>query len=253
MPTEFPALSTILGANWKELQKQSGISKEQGPKGYWSDFLLCTYNVKSNGKHKTGHLYSLKKCRRSSPCRTLISTEDWLSAAVENTSALLVGSVVFLGMSLVMTPPRVSRPKLNGVTSSKTMSLTSPAKTPAWTAAPSATTSSGFTLTLGSFPDSFFTNACTEFVVCKFGHCKSRSGKAGWTSHQMDLTHILNGWQIAQANISISECLVQGFLSEREYFLGFGQSRISYFMVFHYVYSLQDRSLEYGSKRQLKR
>ena len=45
---------------------------------------------------------------------------------MENTSDLLVGKVVFLGISLVMTPPRVSSPRERGDTSRSTMSLTSP-------------------------------------------------------------------------------------------------------------------------------
>lgn len=66
-----------------------------------------------------------------SPWRTLISTLVCPSAAVENTSDFDVGSVVFLGIIFVITPPRVSRPIDSGVTSNRTMSLTSPAKTPA--------------------------------------------------------------------------------------------------------------------------
>lgn len=50
----------------------------------------------------------------------MISTEVWPSAAVEKVSLLEVGSVVLRGMSLVMTPPRVSRPSESGVTSSST-------------------------------------------------------------------------------------------------------------------------------------
>ena len=46
---------------------------------------------------------------------------------------------------VVMTPPSVSIPSESGVTSSSSRSLTSPASTPAWIAAPTATTSSGFT------------------------------------------------------------------------------------------------------------
>jgi hypothetical protein len=42
----------------------------------------------------------------------------------------LVGMVVFLLMSLVNTPPRVSIPRERGVTSSKRTSVTSPASTP---------------------------------------------------------------------------------------------------------------------------
>jgi hypothetical protein len=45
----------------------------------------------------------------------------------------------------VNTPPKVSIPKLNGVTSNNNKSLTSPFNTPAYIAAPIATASSGFT------------------------------------------------------------------------------------------------------------
>mmetsp|Transcript_123483 Transcript_123483/g.345735 ORF Transcript_123483/g.345735 Transcript_123483/m.345735 type:complete len:291 (-) Transcript_123483:521-1393(-) len=95
-------------------------------------------------------LLSLANCR--SPCKTTISTEDCESVAVENTSVFFVGIVVFLGMSTVATPPSVSTPNESGVTSKRTMSFTSPAKTPACTAAPTATTSSGLTLRFGSLP-----------------------------------------------------------------------------------------------------
>ncbi len=57
----------------------------------------------------------------------------------------------------VNTPPRVSIPSDSGVTSNKRTSLTSPCKTPPWIAAPSATTSSGFTPLCGSFPKKSFT------------------------------------------------------------------------------------------------
>ena len=50
--------------------------------------------------------------------------------AVENTSDLEVGEVVFLWIIFVITPPKVSSPRDNGVTSKSTMSLTSLAKTP---------------------------------------------------------------------------------------------------------------------------
>mmetsp|Transcript_73575 Transcript_73575/g.195576 ORF Transcript_73575/g.195576 Transcript_73575/m.195576 type:complete len:226 (-) Transcript_73575:157-834(-) len=95
-------------------------------------------------------LLSLANCR--SPCRTTISTEGCESTAVEKTSVFFVGMVVLREMRTVDTPPRVSTPKERGVTSSRTMSLTSPARTPACTAAPTATTSSGFTLWLGDLP-----------------------------------------------------------------------------------------------------
>src|SRR5580693_5243681 len=55
-------------------------------------------------------------------------------------------------MSLVITPPLVSIPRLSGVTSSSRTSFTSPLSTPAWRAAPTATTSSGLTPLLGSLP-----------------------------------------------------------------------------------------------------
>ena len=42
------------------------------------------------------------------------------------------------------------------------MSLTSPESTPAWTAAPIATTSSGFTPLCGSLPKNFLTVSCTS-------------------------------------------------------------------------------------------
>ncbi len=64
-----------------------------------------------------------------------------------------------------MTPPKVSSPRLRGVTSSRSTSFTSPAKTPPCKAAPSATTSSGFTLLFGSLPVSSFTTACTIGIL----------------------------------------------------------------------------------------
>ena len=96
-----------------------------------------------------------------SPCRTWISTLGWLSSAVENTSHLRVGMVVLRSMSLVITPPLVSMPRVSGVTSSSRTSLTSPASTPAWMAAPRATTSSGLTPRCGSLPVSSLTRSCT--------------------------------------------------------------------------------------------
>mmetsp|Transcript_119942 Transcript_119942/g.350568 ORF Transcript_119942/g.350568 Transcript_119942/m.350568 type:complete len:319 (-) Transcript_119942:897-1853(-) len=95
-------------------------------------------------------LLSLANCL--SPCNTTISTEGCESTAVEKTSVFFVGIVVFLEMRTVDTPPRVSTPRDSGETSSSTISLTSPARTPACTAAPTATTSSGLTLWLGSLP-----------------------------------------------------------------------------------------------------
>ena len=49
-------------------------------------------------------------------------------------------------------------PKVNGVTSSRSTSLTSPDRTPPWMAAPTATTSSGLTPLWGSRPKSSWTS-----------------------------------------------------------------------------------------------
>ena len=70
--------------------------------------------------------------------------------------------VVLRGMSTVITPPSVSMPTESGVTSSSNRSLTSPASTPPWIAAPMATTSSGFTPLCGSLPKYSFTTCCTR-------------------------------------------------------------------------------------------
>ncbi len=87
-----------------------------------------------------------------SPWSTWISTEGWLSDAVEKTSLFRVGIVVFASISFVITPPSVSMPSDSGVTSSRSTSVTSPESTPPWIAAPTATTSSGLTPLWGSRP-----------------------------------------------------------------------------------------------------
>ena len=69
--------------------------------------------------------------------------------------------VVFRSISLVMTPPSVSMPSDSGVTSRSRTSLTSPARTPAWIAAPMATTSSGLTPLCGSLPPNIALTAST--------------------------------------------------------------------------------------------
>ncbi len=99
-----------------------------------------------------------------SPCNTCTSTAGWLSAAVENTCDLLVGIVVLRSINLVNTPPIVSIPSDNGVTSNNTISFTSPEITPPWIAAPIATTSSGFTDLLGSLPVSLRTASTTAGI-----------------------------------------------------------------------------------------
>ena len=70
-------------------------------------------------------------------------------------------------MSFVVTPPKVSIPNDNGVTSNRRTSLTSPDNTPPWIAAPIATASSGLTSFLGSTPKNDFTSSCTFGIrVC---------------------------------------------------------------------------------------
>ena len=96
-----------------------------------------------------------------SPCKTWTSTDVWPSAAVENICDFLVGIVVFLSINFVNTPPYVSIPNDNGVTSNNTKSFTSPDNTPPWIAAPIATHSSGFIPLSASFPVILFTASCT--------------------------------------------------------------------------------------------
>ena len=100
-----------------------------------------------------------------SPWKTLIVTAAWLSSAVENIWLFFEGIVVFLSINFVKTPPNVSIPNVSGVTSSNNTSLTSPWSTPACIAAPVATTSSGFTPLLGSFPKIFFTVSITFGIL----------------------------------------------------------------------------------------
>ena len=88
-------------------------------------------------------------------------TAPWLSSAVEKTWLFFVGIVVLRSIRRVNTPPSVSMPSDSGVTSSSSTSLTSPCSTPAWIAAPMATTSSGLTPLCGSLPNSCFTISCT--------------------------------------------------------------------------------------------
>ena len=60
--------------------------------------------------------------------------------------------VVFFSISGVATPPRVSIPKVSGVTSNNKTSVVSPDKTEPCMAAPTATASSGFKSFLASLP-----------------------------------------------------------------------------------------------------
>ena len=104
----------------------------------------------------------LSRVNSRSPWKTWIATDGWLSSAVVKVSLRLVGMAVLRSMSFVMMPPLVSMPRLRGVTSISSTSLRSPLRTPAWRAAPTATTSSGLTPLLGSLPPvSFLTSSAT--------------------------------------------------------------------------------------------
>ena len=72
--------------------------------------------------------------------------------------------MVLRSIILVMMPPMVSTPSDSGVTSSSRMPSTSPVSTPPWTAAPSATTSSGFTDMLGCLPVMVLTSSWTARI-----------------------------------------------------------------------------------------
>ena len=72
--------------------------------------------------------------------------------------------VVLRSISFVKMAPFVSIPSDSGVTSRSRMSLTSPLSTPAWIAAPMATTSSGLTPLCGSLPISSLTFSCTAGI-----------------------------------------------------------------------------------------
>ena len=68
-------------------------------------------------------------------------------------------------INFVATPPIVSIPRDNGVTSNNNTSFTSPVKTPPCIAAPTATTSSGFTPFDGFLPKNFSTASCTAGIL----------------------------------------------------------------------------------------
>ena len=104
-------------------------------------------------------LLSAAICR--SPCSTWISTELWLASDVLNRSLLRTGIEVLRGISTFITPPMVSRPSDRGVTSLSIRSRSSPVRIPACTAAPIATTSSGFTDWQGSSGIRVRTICCT--------------------------------------------------------------------------------------------
>ena len=72
---------------------------------------------------------------------------------------------MFFSIKGVITPPIVSIPRVNGVTSKRRISVTSPDSTAPWIAAPAATASSGFISFLGSLPKNSFTFSCTRGIL----------------------------------------------------------------------------------------
>ena len=110
-----------------------------------------------------------------------MSTLGWLSDAVEKIWVWLVGMVVLRLIILVATPPRVSIPSDSGVTSSSRTSLTSPPSTPAWMAAPTATTSSGLTPLCGSLP--------ANMLLDRLDH-RRHAGHAADQDHLVDLRRL---------------------------------------------------------------
>ena len=104
-----------------------------------------------------------------SPSNTLFITAAWLSSAVVYTFERLVGITVFRGMISPISPPVVSIPSVSGVTSRRRRSLVdlsrSPLSTPACTAAPYATASSGLIDLFGSFPLKYSVNSCCTLGI----------------------------------------------------------------------------------------
>mmetsp|Transcript_26191 Transcript_26191/g.98604 ORF Transcript_26191/g.98604 Transcript_26191/m.98604 type:complete len:297 (+) Transcript_26191:538-1428(+) len=102
-----------------------------------------------------------------SPSYTWMSTPGWLSAKVEKVCDFLHGTVVPRLISVVNTPPAVSRPSDSGVTSrssssSSLLDLCEPSMMAACTAAPYATASSGLMDLLGSWPKKSVRSFCTR-------------------------------------------------------------------------------------------
>src|SRR5204863_277481 len=88
------------------------------------------------------------------PARLLdrVLTELWWSLTVVKTCDFEVGTVVFCSISLWKYPPTIMMPSEWGVTSSRRTSFFSSISAAPWIAAPSATTSSGWTPLHGSRP-----------------------------------------------------------------------------------------------------
>ena len=97
-----------------------------------------------------------------SPCSTWMSTAVWLSTPVVNISLPLAGIVELRRMIFDITPPIVSMPSDSGVTSSSSISRLPVTRMSACTAAPSATTSSGFSSLCGVRPNSSLDQAAHQ-------------------------------------------------------------------------------------------
>lgn len=117
----------------------------------------------------------------------------------------LVGMVVFLLMSLVKTPPSVSMPSDSGVTSSSSTSVTSPARTPPWMAAPMATASSGFTDLLGARPNRSWT------VCWTWGRTRA-AAQHNICMHSGMLRIMIIRWYLAERVIALTCCGLLKFL-----------------------------------------
>ena len=111
------------------------------------------------------------------------------------------GTVVFLSISLVITPPIVSRPSDNGVTSKSNISFTSPMKTPPWTAAPKATTSSGFTDEEAAFSKNFSTVDRTSGILVE--PPTRRISSISLLSRDASLRALRTGSIVLDTNLSI--------------------------------------------------
>ena len=91
-----------------------------------------------------------------------MSTAVWLSTNVVNISLPVAGIVELRRMIFDITPPIVSMPSDSGVTSSSSISRLPVTRMSACTAAPSATTSSGFSSLCGVRPKSSPTSRRTS-------------------------------------------------------------------------------------------
>lgn len=124
-------------------------------KSDWSDLKVCSPELRMLFRPVINLLPEWSYCNWTDPFTR--ERDNSYEAAGLSTWLFFVGIVVFRLMSLVKTPPSVSIPRDSGVTSNSSTSVTSPAKTPPWMAAPMATASSGLTDLLGARPNRSWT------------------------------------------------------------------------------------------------